>query len=354
MKMKALGAAVLASSFALSAFAADTITFDADGTGGANGDQVIGAFDWAAGSTLSDNSIPTGEGDSFDTYSHGTLIGFLDADGDPAGAPTGINTSFEITFTSGFTETVKTQTTAFISLDDGGDGVGVGGNDVYTFDTTITLEDATTQNVNFFKVYYDDLTDGSGLKSSSLAGTGFGDGLLILDATVGVVSGNFTSTLQFIDLDNSGGYSAGDTIITVDLDDSSNGDNWSGQQTLEGEGATALQADAFYQDNNFFKDNISALIADLFFNTSNVLPFQETNPSRLFDDGAGGTLTPTLGTINGWDGPDILFQTDANGSFVKTMTVPEPGSLFLLGMGLCALGMAKRRRTDDQLKQMQA
>ena len=77
MKMKALGAAVLASSFALPAFAADTITFDADGVGGANGDQVIGAFDWAAGSTLSDDSIPATQGSDFDTYSHGSLIGFL-------------------------------------------------------------------------------------------------------------------------------------------------------------------------------------------------------------------------------------------------------------------------------------
>ena len=351
MKIKALGAMVLASSFALPAFAADTITFDADGSGGVNGNQAVGAFDWAAGSTLSDDSIPTASGDSFDTYSHGTLIGFLDENGDAAGAPTGLNTAgtgFEITFISGFTETITGQTSSLAGYDVGGDFMVGGGDDVITIDTTITLESAATQNVNFFKVYYDDLSDASGLKSSSLEGTGYGDGLLILDASVGVVSGNFTSTLQFIDVDNSGDFSFGDTILTVDLDQSSNGDDWLAQQSLAGEGATSLEADAFYQDNNFFKDDISSLIADLFFNTSNVLPFQQTNPSRSFDDGSGGSILPVLGSINGLTGPDILFQTDANNSFVKT--VPEPGSMFLLGMGLFTLGMARRRRSGASMQ----
>lgn len=350
MKMKALGAAVLASSFALPAFAADTITFDADGVGGANGDQVIGAFDWAAGSTLSDDSIPATQGSDFDTYSHGSLIGFLDGAGDPAGSPTGLNTAgtgFEITFISGFTETISAiSTDAAVIQNDGGDGVG-GGNDVYTFDQTVTLADAGTQNVNFFQIYYDDLSDGSGLKSSSLAGTGYGDGLKILDANVGVVSGNFTTTFEFVDVNNNGTFDPGTDTLQgfIILDQSSNGDDWAGQLSVEGEGATTLQADVFYQDNNFFKSDISSLLADLFFNTSNVLPFQETNPSQSFDDGSGGTITPSLGLVNGLLGPDILFQTDANNSFVKT--VPEPGSMFLLGMGLFTLGMARRRRTGE-------
>ncbi len=350
MKMKVLGAAAFTASLALPVFASDTITFDADGTGGANGDAVIGAFDWAAGSTLAEDSIPTAVDDTFDVYSHGTLIGFLDAGGDPAGAPTGLNSAgsgFEITFISGFTETIESQSSVLADSDDGGDGFGVGGNDVYTIDTTITLADASTQNVNFFQVYYDDLSDGSGLKSSSLLGTGYNDGLLILDASVGVVSGNFTSTLEFIDVDNSGTFTAGDIVTTFDLDQSGNGDDWSGQQTLEGEGATALEADVFYQDYDFFKDDISALVADLFFNTSNVLPFQETNPSMSFDDGSGGTLAPSMGSINGLNGPDILFQTDANNSFVKTISVPEPGSMFLLGVGLLTLGMTRRRSASE-------
>ncbi len=350
MKMKVLGVAAFTASLALPVFASDTISFDADGTGGANGDVVIGAFDWAAGSTLAEDSVPTAVDDSFDVYSHGTLIGFLDAGGDPAGSPTGLNTAgsgFEITFISGFTETITSQSSVVAAYDVGADLAVGGGDDVITVDTTITLEDASTQNVNFFKIYYDDLSDGSGLKSSSLLGTGYNDGLLILDASVGVISGNFTSTLQFIDVDSSGDFSAGDTVITVDLDQSGNGDDWSGQQTVQGEGATALEADAFYQDDDFFKDDISSLLADLFFNTSNVLPFQETNPSMSFDDGSGGTLAPSLGDINGLTGPDILFQTDANNSFVKTVSVPEPGSMFLLGLGLLTLGMTRRRRASE-------
>mgnify|MGYP002700314441 CR=1 FL=1 len=348
MKRKILTAAVLASSLSLPAFAADVIVFDPDGVGGANGDTAVVGFDWSPSSTMSDDSIPATSPSSFDTYSHGTLVGFTDSAGDPAGAPTGINTAgtgFEVTFISGFTETITgLSTTTALLKNFGVDGAPGGGDDVYTYSQTITLADAAVQTVNFFEVYYDDLSDGAGLKSSSLEGTGFGDGVLILSGDVVAVDGNFTTNFEFIDTNDSGGaFEDGvDTLSGLVLLDGNDADNWAGQETVVGQGATALEADVTYQDNNFFKSNISSLMADLFFNTSNVLPFKETNPSRLFDDGAGGTIAPVLGSVNGATGPDILFQTDANNSFVTT--VPEPGSMLLLGMGLFSLGMSKRRK----------
>jgi len=352
MKTKILAAAVLASSLAPSAFAADTILFDPDGTGGL-GSVQIGGLDWSAGSSLSDDSIRT-ENTTFDTYSHASLAGILTPLGKPGAAVPGLNgdygdetgtTGFEITFKSGFTETVTgfTQTTAVLKTDNGGVA------DVYTFDQTITLSEAADQNVNFFKVYYDDLTDGlaNGVKSDPLAGTGYDDGLLILDANVVAVDGNFTTHFEFIELGGTPGvYDYGiDELVSVNLDQSADGDDWADQQSVVGEGATALVADVFYQDPNFFLSDISSLVADLFFNTSNVLAFRETNPSMLFDEAGTGTITPSLGLVNGDNGPDILFQTDANNSFVTT--VPEPGSMLLLGMGLFSLGMSKRRKVKD-------
>ncbi len=359
MNIKALQQAALAFiftvGFAASASAADLILFDADGAKATNGAVWVGGFDWSPSSTLADGAIPAGEGDSFNTYSHGALNGFTDADGDPAGAPIGLNTAgsgFEITFISAFSETISSLTTSAATCVGTCDGAG--GDDEFTFTQTIQLVQAGTQTVNFFQIYYDDLSDGTGLKSSSLSGLGFDDGQLILSADVTAVSGNFTTKFTFTDVNNNGSFDLGTDTLTGFglLDQSSNGDDWGGQLTVSGEGSTQLVGDVTYQDYAFFQTNISNLLADLFFNTSNVLPFKETNPSKSFDtdtSNPGGTLSLagggiSLGSVNGLNGPDILFQTDANNSFLAS-PIPEPSSVLLLSLGLLFMGGMAVRRT---------
>lgn len=330
------------------AFAASEIVFDPDGGGGLAGDTNIGFFDWLPGSAITIGVIPTATGD-FETFAHATLLGAGDGIGDPVGLP-GLGTSYEITFVAGFSEGISSVSNSAATLANDGGAPG-GGDDIYTFTQSITLGNPGTETVNFFEIYWDDSRD-----ASSLAGTGFNDGTLIAAGTVSNVSGNFTTQFTFVDADDNGVFSpgGGDTIIGSGtpeggfalLDQSPNGDDWGGQQSVTGVGATALTADVTFQDNAFFKSNISSLVMDLEFNTSNILPFQQTNPSQSFYDGTA-QQNFDVGEVNGLNGPDIVFQSDANNSF--RTEVPEPKTVLLLALGLLLLGATTRRRQAEQL-----
>tara|TARA_R110000823_G_scaffold210224_14_gene340583 strand:- start:14181 stop:15242 length:1062 start_codon:yes stop_codon:yes gene_type:complete len=343
-----LGLALAASA---PAFAADEIVFDPDGTGALAGDTGVGFFDWLPGSAITVGVIPTATGD-FQTFAHGTLVGAGNGIGDPVGF-NGLNSSYEITFVAGFGEGISSVSQGNFSLEsDGGDGVG-GGNDVYTFEQSITLGDPSGPLTNFFEIYYDDSID-----ASSLGGTGYNDGTLIAAGTVASVIGNFTTQFTFIDGNDDGNYDPGnDTIIGSGnptggfalLDSSPNGDNWGGQQSVVGVGSTALTADVTFQNNDFFKSNISSLTMDLEFNTSNILPFSQTNPAQSYWDGSSqvGFGSADIGEINGLSGPDIIFQSDANNSF--NVEVPEPKTVLLFALGLLLLGATTRRRQAPQM-----
>ena len=96
-----------------------------------------------------------------------------------------------------------------------------------------------------------------------------------------------------------------------------------------------------------------------FFNTSQVVPYKQIDPSALFSTNGstanyGSAGTANIGTMNGGlsdgscpvgftCGPDFMFQADANQSFI-TRAVPEPVSVGLLGLGLAAIGVVGRAR----------
>jgi hypothetical protein len=291
---------------ALSAGAqADLISFDPDGNGVAPLTGVA-LFDWAPGSALAAGAVPlTAVGQTFDLYYQANLGTIQDASTQSLFTNGGGGTYF--TAVAGFTEVVT-------SLSASG--------------ATFALAAAPT--VNFFRI----------CAHSSLANNLTGAGFACANP---ILSGKLTSV-------DSSNFSIS-SVTPVLLDQSPNGNQWGTQQSVTGSGATSMTVKIESADTGYFTDlDLMSALVFSFFNSSQVAPFHEVDPSQcLSNNGATDcNEASNLGQVNGLfdgqtGGPDFLFQADANQSFV-VQRAPEPGTLALLGAGLGLAGWGARRR----------
>jgi len=130
--------------------------------------------------------------------------------------------------------------------------------------------------------------------------------------------------------------------------DQSGGNNYPGVQTVTGSGATSLVVVIDSFDPTFFPDLVAGSTL-LIANTSQVLPYNQTDPSAKFSSNgiADGDINgvSSVGPTNGISGPNTVFQADANLAANLAITaVPEPMSWVLLGVGLMgAAGFTRLR-----------
>lgn len=320
MKRNLISLAVLAA-LGLSASAqALEFTFDPTGTPGAAGDITgISLIDQAPGSALAVGGITaiqnfaSGGGSTGFTLLYQANLSAMQAADTSIKFANGTGGKF-FTFVAGFGERVTGLTQ-------------VGVNATATFGADLS------NPVNFFTMY---ATSAIG---NNLTGNGFATGTAIL-------SGHLSSI-------GSSNFNVPNVTASTVLDQSPNGDQWAGQRTVTGSGSSDLTLVVDSVDTNYFPD-LDALTMLLlsFFNTSQVDPFRQVDPSRCLHDGTGtcdggtGTISVgTLGAINGnanpalgTTGPNFIMQADANQAFA----VPEPTTVALLGLGLAALGFRRR------------
>lgn len=277
--------------------------------------QVWG-LDWNYGNALAVNSIPlpvSPNGTSTKTFQllyQASLSNLNDINGDNISNTTGLNSSYEITTVMSFAEKGSTS---------------VGGGAA----TAIFNVDKNNTTIPNFVYMYKGARD-----SNALAGTGYNNGNLFLRGHIigNEAPGSFTTVGATEDLDKFGV------------------NNWVGTKTVVGNGSSdvVIVVDEVNQQETVFSDPSAllgqTLVFSMFFNTSNVDPFRQTNPSQQFYDG-GGFHSTNVGATNGLTGPDFIFQSDGNAAF-DVATVPEPSTFLLSGLGLLLAGGYLRRRRN--------
>lgn len=281
---------------------ADIFIWDPDGAG--NSPTLnLNTYQFGAGNSLFQGSIPFAQGDQFQLLFQAQLNSIVSSTGAQI-TPIGLNatgavggvTPFEITVVGSVTEAVT--------------------NVNNTPGRAVFRVAGTQAPGGFIELYY----DGS-QNADALQGTGYNDGTLILrgqptppnpDVGSFALSNPQPGTLRNFDLFGTNDYTTGGNTTTI-----------------SGIGATTMDVTITYVDPAFFvapgtgNTARQVRIGDIIsLDISHAVPFDKVNPSRKFTGaansgtGSGPTpaATPRIGATNGANGPDFQAQSLAAAS----------------------------------------
>jgi hypothetical protein len=274
------------------------IKFNPKGTGDIAADIFeVQFFDWSPGNAVAMGGVPAG---GLATGNKVTILAqswLSNAFGPAGGNPLVFPSDRQFTFVSGFGETATCATPGCTIA-------------VFAFDPA-------QQDQNYFEMWVKTVPP----VANDLEGTGF--------ASTGNSANNKRILLGKVTSSN-GSYVLGTCLNGLATDDLDlfGINNWPGQSTVCGSGATQIEVQVLALDANYFPGFGPTQIdtIKLHFNTSTVTPYRQADPARRFvadDAGFAGTaqpqplVVPVLGAVNGQaDGTakDFQFQSDANQS----------------------------------------
>jgi len=278
------------------------VVFDPDGSG-ATKPVTIGAIDIAPGNALAVGAVPLASDTTFDLYFQARVRGVIDTSSNPMSLP-GLNSKdpggYQLTVLGRFSEVVT-----FLSPDH----------------SVATFSPAPDQTNAFFNIYFN-----PAVTANDLEGTGFNQGQVILRAQAVT---NLPSVGMFaVSKDVHGAV-----LPPTDFDQFVT-NHYPGTSTVSGSGGSILGLNITSADPNFFLTPVSQVSS---FGTSLATPFSQVSPSKRFTDQAGNSISPDIGTINGFTGPNFQFQADPEFAFIGPAAVPEPASIILAGLGFAGV-----------------
>lgn len=285
-----------------------SFTFDPDGLGPAAASADNALLDWSPGNTLAVGGaggvlLPLGT--QVTDYFQANLSVVKDGNG-------------LISFANGTGGQYFTLVAGFGEAVNGAAMVGPNGTNSFVYDPT-----ANPAGGSYFKVFVNNVV------GNDLTGANFTNGQLVLGGVITGLTANVTAT---------GNVQGLPPIQTLDQ---FGADNWAGTQSILTNGAANVTAQLTFVDTDYFGGLVSGnQFAIALSNTSLITPYNQANPSRCLSNGAADcAIASNIGPINGVSGPNFLFQSDANSSFV-----PEPGSMALLGAAFLGFALSRKRK----------